>query len=108
MADLIINESFTIIHCCGCGISYAVTESFCRERSRDHKSFYCPNGCSRYYPQESDIDKANRLAREAQEKAERLQKCIDHKKHVIRQKDYQVRNYKGQVTKLKKKIGGNT
>lgn len=108
MGDLVITETFTVIHCGGCGVSFAVASSFDQERRRDHKTFHCPNGCKRYYPRESDIEKASRQAREAQKKAERLQECIDHKKHVIRQKDYQIRNYKGQVTKLKKKIGGNT
>jgi hypothetical protein len=108
MSYFIDKEKFIVIHCCECHIAFAITEDFWGKRIRDHKLFSCPEGHKQHYKQESDIDKANRLAREAQEKAERLQKCIDHKKHVIRQKDYQARNYKGQVTKLKKRIGGNT
>lgn len=107
MSDLIVTENFKVIHCGGCGISYAVTNTFYQDRNRDHKTFYCPNGCSRYYPQESDIDKAKRLAREAQEKANRLQACIDNKKSLIQHQLYQIRHYKGEVTKLKNKKGGN-
>ena len=103
MSDLIIQEVFTVIHCGGCNVSFAVTESFDQARRRDHKTFYCPHGCSRYYPHESDIEKQIRLAREAKDRADRLQNCIDHKREVIRKKEYQVRHFKGEVTKLKRR-----
>ena len=103
MSEIIITETFVVIHCGGCNVTYAITETFEKTRRRDHKTFYCPNGCSRYYPHESDIDKERRLAKEATDKANRLQNCIDHKREVIRKKEYQLRHFKGEVTKLKRR-----
>jgi len=108
MREFTSEEKFVIIHCCVCHIAFAVTEDFYQKRHGDYKLFSCPAGHKQYYSQEIDIDKAKRLAREAEEKAKSLQQCIDHKKNIIKRRDYQVRNYKGQVTKLKKGIGGNT
>lgn len=104
MNEFISEEKFIVIQCASCGISFAVTNNFKQRRLNDHNTFYCPTGHSNYYAQESDIDKANRLAREAQEKTNRLQKCIDHKKDIIKRQDYVVRHFKGEVTKLKSKI----
>ena len=78
----------------------AVKKHRCRvKKAKGHKQ---------YYPQESDIEKANRLAREAEEKAERLRRCVDHKKDIIKHREYQVRHFKGEVTKLKKAGKGAT
>lgn len=103
MSEFKSEEKFIVHHCNTCGVSYALTESYDQQRRKDHKTFYCPSGHSHYFPQESDIEKANRLAREAQEKADRLQQCIDHKKNIIKRRDFQMRYYKGEVTKLKNK-----
>jgi hypothetical protein len=40
--------------CSECGISYAIPESFVEQRRKDHKTFYCPNGHGRHFPQQSD------------------------------------------------------
>jgi len=102
MAEFNFNEKFIVIHCANCNMAFAVTEDFREKRLRDHKLFSCPEGHKQYYSHESDIEKANRLTREAEEKATRLQNCIEHKKNIIKRKDYQVRHFKGEVTKLKK------
>jgi hypothetical protein len=102
MREFAHEEKFIIIHCVDCHMAFAVTEDFSKKRIQDHKLFFCPTGHEQYYPHESDIEKANRWAREAQEKAICLQQCVDHKREVIRKKEYQVRHYKGEVTKLKK------
>ena len=36
---------------CGeCGVPFGITADFIRERRRDHKTWYCPNGHHRWYP----------------------------------------------------------
>lgn len=50
---------------CSCGVIYAITDRFEAARREDHKTFYCPNGCSRHYPQKTETEKLrDRLARE--------------------------------------------
>lgn len=93
-----------VIERCDCGINYALPQSFIERRRADHKTFCCPNGCKRYFPSENEADKANRKAREARERIERLQTHLNETERIITTKDYQVRYYKGQLTKLKKKI----
>ena len=41
-------------HMCGaCGVQFAMTTTFYRQRRRDKKTFYCPNGCLRAFTGES-------------------------------------------------------
>ena len=40
-----------------CGVHFAVPSLFQKERKRDHKMFYCPNGHGQYYSGKSDIEK---------------------------------------------------
>lgn len=54
------------IDCGGCGIVFGVPNVWLENRKRSHKAWWCPNGCCRAYQEESDVEKAQRLAREAQ------------------------------------------
>lgn len=103
MSEFIHEEKFIIVHCCECSIAFGIIEEFYNKRRRDHKLFSCPAGHEQYFSGESDLEKAKRLAREAEEKAERLRLRLDNEKRIIRRRDYQVRHYKGEVTKLKRR-----
>jgi len=85
-------------HTCGeCGIVWATTKVFENARQNDHKTFYCPNGCRRHYPQESDKERLERLLK--QEK-----NCCAVAKHEA---DYFFRSsnaYKGHFNRVKAKI----
>ena len=43
-------------------------------------------------------------AKRAQVEVDQLKCSVAIKKNIIRSKDYQVRHYKGELTKLKKKV----
>ena len=45
------------IICGGCGVLYWVTEHFDDQRRKNHKGFYCPNGCCRSYKEQSEEEK---------------------------------------------------
>jgi len=104
MNEIIDNSTLCIEHCPNCGIAFAIPENYQQRRRRDHKTFYCPSGHTQYYPQESDIDKAKRETSEAKKEADRLKQCVTHKKELLQRTEYQVRHFKGEVTKLKRKI----
>lgn len=78
MAEATFFISLTVITC-SCGLTYAVPETWRVERTRDHKTFYCPNGCNRHYPGESDID---RLKREKEQTALGLQAKLNEANHA--------------------------
>lgn len=65
---------FTVVYitedCCVCGLSFALTEEFKKERQRDKKLFYCPNGHSQSYMGETHEAKVKRLQREAEAERE--------------------------------------
>lgn len=67
----------TVIECGKCGVAFGMTEDFIRERKRDKRTWYCPNGHPRYYPgptpEQEQIAAAERAAaaeRRARERAE--------------------------------------
>jgi hypothetical protein len=90
--------------CCQCGMLFAVPSDFQNRRRVDHSTFYCPSGHSQAYLAKSHIEIAKEERDRAVKEADRLKSCVAHKKGVIRIKEYQVRHYKGEVTKLRKKV----
>lgn len=45
------------INCASCGIIFAMPEKYNSERRADHKTFYCPNEHTNYYPHKSEAEK---------------------------------------------------
>jgi hypothetical protein len=101
MAD----DDMSKIQCADCGIAYLVPDRWKQARRDDHKTFWCPNGHTQYFPGETE--------------AEKLRRERDHLKQRIAQRDDWVREererraaverqlaaQKGQVTKLKNRAG---
>lgn len=79
MAYLEVNQVFTIMTCSQCGMQFAVAEQWRKERIEDHRTWYCPNGHQRHYPGESSSEKAQRLQREGELKA---QAQINEERHL--------------------------
>ena len=53
--------------CVDCGVPFGVDREYARERKRDHRTFYCPNGHGQHWPQKTDAEKE----RERREQTER-------------------------------------
>lgn len=89
----------------GCGVTFALDESYRHARQQDHKTWYCPNGHSRYYPAKSDVEKlSDELAasrRIAENERTRRQREQERREHAERQRAAA----RGQVTKIKRRIG---
>lgn len=71
--------------CITCGVIFGIPAGLVLERKRDHKSFYCPNGHSQYYPGESDVERAERLLKEEQARHQRTI-ARENEERVARQK----------------------
>lgn len=90
-----VKTGLVVKSCITCGVRFAVPSAFIEKRREDHKTFYCPNGHTMYYPHEN---KEEILSREL-EKAEYCCKIQTAKANVL---DYQKRYYKGRLNKLRK------
>lgn len=58
-----------ISDCATCGILFGITTEMERRRREDHGTFYCPNGHSMSFSQETDAEKYKRLYHSAEERA---------------------------------------
>lgn len=97
MTTLTYSTTLSIIECGSCGIPFGVPDSFIAERKDDHRTWYCPNGHSRYYPAESDAEKYQRLYKAAQDDKARLRAERD-------QVEASRRAWKGQATRARKAV----
>ena len=52
---------------CSCGISWAAPEKWFKTKERTHETFYCPNGCSRHFPEENKEERLKRQLNSVQE-----------------------------------------
>ena len=90
-------KTYSFMECGGCGVSYALSDDFIEARQNDHKTWYCPNGCSRYYPAKSEKEKL-------QAEVNRLRATNSH---LYDQNDSLRRSRnatKGHLTRTKKRI----
>ena len=93
-----IATDFVSISCGGCGVSFAITDSFYRARRADHKDFYCPKGCCRAYQIESKEERLRRQLDAERDENNGLRYRIDHANRSRAA-------LKGQVTKIKRRVG---
>jgi hypothetical protein len=66
VSNILYTEKLSVIHCAECAMAFAVPERFETDRRRDHKTFHCPIGHHNFFGAESDVERANRLLREAE------------------------------------------
>ena len=52
---------------CSCGITWAAPEDWIAEKRKTHETFYCPNGCNRYFPEENKEEKLKRQLNDVQD-----------------------------------------
>lgn len=74
------------IDCRNCFMTIAVPAGFIRERRRDHKTFYCPNGHQNFFPGKSDLEQLQeQVSRKdmelirARERGDRFKQEAEHK-----------------------------
>lgn len=90
-------ETYTVIHCGECGVPFALNDAFIGERRKDHKTWYCPNGHSRYYPEKNDTEVAK--AEVAQ-----LERQLASKDEVLRSERKSHAVTKGKLTRAQNRL----
>lgn len=103
LATLTVLHTYTVVQCTeeGCGVHYGLDDEFIAARRRDRKTFYCPNGHTRWYPGKT----AAQEAEEQRQRAERLQKQLTRRGEDLQRERRSHSATKGQLTKTKKRIG---
>ena len=100
----VANVKMTFLHCGSCGVPFAMSNDFITAKKEDHETWYCPRGCPRYYPSDTEEEKLKRKLREKQERLNQEIRCCisarEEANHLARSRSA----LKGQITKLKKKI----
>ena len=87
--------TLSVIRCTheGCGIVYALSDDYIADRQRDRKTFYCPNGHSRWYPGQTP-----------EQKLARAEARVTHLEDQKEAAERSARAYKGQTTRIKNRI----
>ena len=101
-----LSSQFDIHDCITCGTIWAMPSEYIDRRRDDHKTFYCPNGHSAYFPQKSDKEKLQEQLEHCKTDIKFWQNGYDAKSDNLKTVEHSRRAYKGQVTQLKKEIHG--
>jgi hypothetical protein len=56
-------DDVTVIHCAGCTVVFCITNDFARLRFKDHRVFWCPNGCQNRWPEPEEDEETAELER---------------------------------------------
>ncbi|KKM54229.1 hypothetical protein LCGC14_1553590 [marine sediment metagenome] len=89
--------TYRTLGCYLCGVAFGMTDAMYRERIRDHKDFWCPNGhrqCFLGETEETRLRRQRDLARASQVRARRERDSA--RRSAAAQK--------GQVTRIKRRV----
>lgn len=91
-----------VTHTCGgCGVVFGMSEVFYNQRLRDHKGWYCINGCRRIFSGESDVERLTRERDYAQSS-----RCREHEAHETTKR--QRNALKGHLKRVRKRTATGT
>lgn len=96
----------SLVHetCITCGTVFGVTDDYHRQLKRSHKSFYCPNGHSQFYPGQSELEKVrDELTRERAEH-DQTRASRDDQARRAKHQERRARVMKGHHTRLKRRV----
>jgi hypothetical protein len=82
-STLVFEETFEVYTCChpACGIRFAMSAAYVRDRRKDHQWWHCPNGHLQHFDQES---KEERLQRELQVAQQQMARIEDERREAER------------------------
>lgn len=93
-----------VIVCGGCGITFAFPGNIVRARQRDHKTFYCPNGCPRAFNGESDLDALKKQLKAERQAVDQLRAEVTHQRDQREATERSLRATRGALTRTKNRI----
>lgn len=99
------SQQLTVVHCCDCGMAFAMPADYDRRRRNDHKWFWCPAGHEQHFIGETEAEILRRQLEQANRRAMRLSATADQAAARADHEAARARGYKGQLTKTKKRVG---
>jgi hypothetical protein len=99
-------ETYTIFICDheGCGLQFALPDMFVERRRKDQKTWFCPNGHTRWFPGKTEEQKLR-------ERADRLQRQVAAREEDLRFEQSRLVSErrahaatKGVLTKTKRRV----
>lgn len=89
------------IVCGGCGVLFWMTAEYQGDRRRDHKTFYCPNGCPRAFNGPSEEEKLRKALETQKQQNAMWQDDAQRARERAEAAERRASAARGQVTKLK-------
>ena len=100
-----VYQTLVTIECYKCHILFAMPEDLNRRAlSSPNLSFYCPLGHSQCYT-ETEEQRLKKKLEQEQARSARLTSQVDQARARAEHEEHRARAYKGQVTKIKKRVG---
>lgn len=82
------------VECANCSVAFCLPEDLHGRRKEDHKTFYCPNGHSNYYPQETA--KESKI-RNLESRLNHAEARIAWLKQDIAERDHELRSLRSKL-----------
>lgn len=107
MSSFCENTEYVVESCFNCGLKFAMEKSFRDTLLRTKRDFYCPNGHKQHYISKTECEiKIEKLSEELKYERNRKSEIYREQNDYNRKLNYRIRHYKGDVTKLRKKLNG--
>ena len=100
-------SEFSVRTCGECGTVFALLVEYVEQLRENHKTFYCPNGHARHFPQ---ITMEEKLKEKVEHCQSEIEIWKEHSDFVEGERDMLVRSraaYKGMITKLSRPENGH-
>lgn len=107
-----VEQKLITEECCyaGCGVLFAMTEEFVRERRKDHQWWYCPNGHQQQYSGKNEAEqlreKLEEERRQRQSAEQRVAMWQDEAREAeerAKRERNRANGYKGHATRITKR-----
>ncbi|HUG02092.1 MAG TPA: hypothetical protein VML95_09510 [Longimicrobiales bacterium] len=98
--------TFQTITCCvkGCGLTFAVPDTWVEKRRVDHSWWHCPNGHHQYFPGKSDAEKLRDELARTQKRLESERRCCVSYRETAHHLERRINGYKGALASQKKRL----
>lgn len=102
--DKLTQLNFNVIECGKCGVQFGISSNLHRTLTETRQGFYCPNGHSRYYPEDTEKNKLKREVKHLKNRVIVAGEQMEAAERDARTSEKRAAAHKGQVTKIKKRI----
>lgn len=93
-----------LVHCCNCGVAFAMPTELDSAYRKNHKMFYCPNGHGQHYTGKTEAEKLKEELEKERSEKEHQKKCRVRAEEMYRKSDIERKKVKTRLKNVKEKI----